>query len=236
MISRVSHRVLLVSGLVVLVGAVGTSTATQVPYPRPAYPTGYPGASVRLEVMPRDAEVFVDGYFTGIVDEFDGMWQRLRLEPGQHEITLYRDGYRTYHQEAYLTNDHTFKIKMQMQPLAAGDAPEPRPAPKTPLPGRQLPRPLPEGQEPRPLPEGGTPQATEPRTGQLTIRLEPADASLTVDGQAWPIDAGASSVTIDLPEGTHVIQVRKTGFVGFLREVDIRGGETATVSVTLRSL
>ena len=67
------------------------------PFPPYRYPNIHPDSSVRLEVTPRDAEVYVDGYHAGIVDDFDGMFQRLRVEPGQHEITLYHDGYRAVH-------------------------------------------------------------------------------------------------------------------------------------------
>ena len=34
-------------------------------------------------------------YYAGIVDDFDGFFQRLTLPPGQHDITLYLEGYRT---------------------------------------------------------------------------------------------------------------------------------------------
>ena len=63
--------------------------------------TGYgyrlraPDASVRLDVKPKEAEVYVDGYYAGVVDDFDGTFQRLRVEPGEHEIELWLDGYRT---------------------------------------------------------------------------------------------------------------------------------------------
>ena len=36
-------------------------------------------SSVRVEVTPREAKVYVDGYFAGIVDDFDGTFQRLRV-------------------------------------------------------------------------------------------------------------------------------------------------------------
>jgi len=48
---------------------------------------------LRLKVKPRDAQVFVDGYYMGIVDEFDGTFQRLRLETGGHRVELRLDGY-----------------------------------------------------------------------------------------------------------------------------------------------
>ena len=34
---------------------------------------------VRLMVRPRDAAVYVDGYYAGVVDDFDGVFQRLTL-------------------------------------------------------------------------------------------------------------------------------------------------------------
>src|SRR4051794_31053515 len=108
----------------------------QYPYPYPPYPYAYhavaPDSSVRLDVKPKNAEVYVDGYYAGIVDDFDGTFQRLRVEPGEHEIELYLDGYRTVHQKVYLTPDNTFKIKYEMERLAGGETPEPRPQPASP--------------------------------------------------------------------------------------------------------
>ncbi|MGC4082353.1 MAG: hypothetical protein QM736_09670 [Vicinamibacterales bacterium] len=47
---------------------------------------------VRLLVQPRDAAVYVDGYYAGIVDNFDGVFQRLTLEVGPHTIELVGPG------------------------------------------------------------------------------------------------------------------------------------------------
>ena len=51
------------------------------PYGYGPYAFQYYGAydytgSVRLEVEPRETEVYVDGYYTGIVDSYDGFLQR----------------------------------------------------------------------------------------------------------------------------------------------------------------
>ena len=48
---------------------------------------------LRLKVRPRDAQVYVDGYYVGIVDEFDGVFQRLRLEEGPHQIEIRHPAY-----------------------------------------------------------------------------------------------------------------------------------------------
>jgi hypothetical protein len=67
-------------------------------YPAPAY--GYysliPGrayGSLRIVDAPRDAQVFVDGYYAGVVDDYDGVFQHLNLEAGSHHIEIEEDGY-----------------------------------------------------------------------------------------------------------------------------------------------
>ena len=43
---------------------------------------------VKLKVKPSDAAVYVDGYYAGVVDSFDGLFQELTLEVGAHEIEV----------------------------------------------------------------------------------------------------------------------------------------------------
>ena len=71
-------------------------------------------------MKPKEAEVYVDGYYAGIVDDFDGTFQRLRVAPGEHEIELWLDGYRTVRQKVHLTQDNTFKREVQMERMSAG--------------------------------------------------------------------------------------------------------------------
>jgi hypothetical protein len=47
---------------------------------------------VRIQGAPRNAQVFVDGYYAGVVDDFDGTFQRLPLEAGAHEIEIRAPG------------------------------------------------------------------------------------------------------------------------------------------------
>jgi hypothetical protein len=58
--------------------------------------SGYYGTgNLKLKVKPRDAEVYVDGYYAGLVDDFDGMFQKLELEAGPHRIEVRKAGYST---------------------------------------------------------------------------------------------------------------------------------------------
>ena len=59
--------------------------------PPPGYVTAVPGyayGGVRIQGAPEDAQVFVDGYYVGIVDDFDGAFQHLNLQSGPHRIEL----------------------------------------------------------------------------------------------------------------------------------------------------
>ena len=53
---------------------------------------GYADGGVRIQGAPRDAQVFVDGYYVGIVDDFDGPFQHLNLEAGAHQIEIRAPG------------------------------------------------------------------------------------------------------------------------------------------------
>ena len=57
------------------------------------YGYGYATGELRLQVRPRHAEVFVDGYYAGRVDDFDGIVQALSLEEGPYSIELVAPGY-----------------------------------------------------------------------------------------------------------------------------------------------
>ena len=69
-----------------------------------AYPYGYtprgyydplPGhfyGGLRITGAPRDAQVFADGYYVGIVNDFDGVFQHINLEAGTHHIEIRVDG------------------------------------------------------------------------------------------------------------------------------------------------
>jgi len=54
---------------------------------------GYPTGELRIQVRPRDAQVFIDGSYAGTVDDFDGTFQSLRLEGGEYKVEIVLPGY-----------------------------------------------------------------------------------------------------------------------------------------------
>jgi len=222
-------------------------------YPYPAYRYAARDAAIRFDVKPDKAAVYLDGYYAGVVDDFDSWYQRLYTSPGPHQITLFLEGYRTYTEQVYLTYDNTFKLHHRLERLAPGEgsqrppAPAPVPVPQyqgAPLPGQGAP--LPRGPYGRPGPppnyppqpqEAPPPQSAFPneaQRGTLSLSVEPGDAEILVDGNPWRVQSPDRQL-IELPDGRHNIQVRKTGYVGYLTDVQIHAGQTTTLDVRLKT-
>ena len=204
------------------------------------YDFGPGGASLKVQVEPKNAEVYVDGHLAGIVDQFDGMFQSLSVEPGGREITVYLEGYRSIRQSLYLSPGSTYRIKGALEKLAAGEPNEPRPqpAPEQPEPQAQAPpqyrSPQPQGPPPdRPAPDQYPPVAGDSRFGQVAIRVQPGDAEVLIDGEAWRHPAGVDRLVVHLSGGTHRVEIRKDGYDPFVTAVEIKRGETTVLNVSL---
>ena len=208
-------------------------------YPYPWYPYQSPvfppyglygearGADVRVQVTPRDAEVYVDGYLAGTVDNFDGFFQRLRVAPGDHEIVLYLESYGTVRQNLHLVPGGTFKIRYNMVSLGPGESAEPRPVPAAPA--------APGGQPPV-FGARVPPPAPASRFGTLSLRVQPSDADVRLDGEQWRGPEGQERLLIQVSEGTHRVEIQKQGYQPFSTEVHARAGETVPLNVSLPPL
>jgi hypothetical protein len=194
------------------------------PYRYPYYAYYDSRGSARIQVTPRNAQVFIDGYYVGLVDDFDGYLQRLHVEPGEHELQIYLEGYKTIREKVLFRPGATLKVAYTMQPLAAGEANEPRPAPD---PNARTQR------DPGRRPPDRYRRAPEGDFGTLSLRVQPGDATVIVDGQEWDRPEGEDRFFIDLPEGTHELEVRKEGFKPYTRTIQVRPGQTLTLNVSL---
>jgi hypothetical protein len=67
--------------------------------------------SLRLRVKPNNAQVFVDGYFMGEIDNFDGTFQKLTLESGVHRIEIRAEGYEPVQFEVKVVPGETITYK-----------------------------------------------------------------------------------------------------------------------------
>ena len=190
------------------------------------YPAGQfygPESALRLQVTPRSTEVFVDGYYAGTVDDFDGIFQRLRLESGEYEVTLYLPGYRTVTQRLLLQADRTLRVKHVMEPLGPTDPPEPRPVATGPPSAQELAAPA----------VGGSDAGLDVSFGAIAIRVQPADADVLIDGERWEGPTDDDALVLQIAPGPHRIEVRKDGYRDYTAQVDVRAGQTAPINVSL---
>ena len=103
------------------------------PHPYEVYPYDLtPTGSVKTDVTPKQTEVYVDGYYAGVADNFDGVFKRLHTSPGGHTLTLRLDGYRTVSQNIYVRPDSTYKLSETMEKLAPGEVSATVPPPTRP--------------------------------------------------------------------------------------------------------
>jgi hypothetical protein len=188
-----------------------------------------PRGVVRFQVYPKATEVYIDGYYAGIVGDFG----KLRLEPGPHDITLYLDGHRTFEETVYSTAGSTVRIHHEMEPLAPGE-----PAPLRPSsPGggtRAAPAPSSRPQPPPPSSMTTSPSSTtSSEYGELVLRSQPSEPEVWIDGELWHFSGGGERLTVHLPAGSYELQLRKEGFEPFVTRVDVFPRETTALNVRL---
>jgi PEGA domain-containing protein len=72
---------------------------------------------MRLKVKPRTAKVYVDGYFVGNVDEFDGAFQKLALNGGRHRVEVKAEGYETAEFDVLIMPDETVTYQGELKKI-----------------------------------------------------------------------------------------------------------------------
>jgi PEGA domain-containing protein len=92
-------------------------------YPYGYTPRGYydplPGriyGGLRITDAPREAQVFADGYYLGIVDDFDGMFQHANLEAGTHRIEIQAPGFESVAFDVMVQPGRTITFRAEMYP------------------------------------------------------------------------------------------------------------------------
>lgn len=192
------------------------------PYPGPFFgPLEYSRTTLRLKVKPVETQVYVDGYYAGEVDDFDGIFQRLYLPAGEHQIELYLPGYRTFHQSLYLNPGEAREIVHQMVRLRPGEQSAP---PAVPLATQGAPQ----------APTVAIPSESPASPfGILTLGVDPGDAQVLLDGEVWLMTEGRNELVIHVPAGKHTLEVRKDGYQSFRTEIELAEGSRTRLNVQL---
>lgn len=91
------------------------------PVPTPGYETEVeaeaPG-SVRIDIPQKDATVYVDGFYVGIVEDFNGDKEPLNLTPGPHRLEIRAPGYETATFDVNIQSGRTIRYRTALQPAS----------------------------------------------------------------------------------------------------------------------
>ncbi len=187
--------------------------------------------SLRLQVVPEKTRVYVDGYYAGIVDDFDGLLQRLYLPPGRHDVTLKLEGHRSHTFKVYVPIDQTIKVHHEMV-QGAGD--ETVDVVGTPMDYARA-ETRDEGRRRRDYGREDDDDVDDgldrQNSGSLRLRVRPADASVYVDGKFH--GAAGNLESLVLRPGRHRVEVVRPGFRTVEREVEVDRGRSAELEVEL---
>jgi hypothetical protein len=208
----------------------------------PYYYSGYYGysprhyryresGSLRLQVQPEKTRVYVDGYYAGIVDDFDGLLQRLYLPPGRHEVTLKLDGYRNHTFKVYVPVDQTIKVHHEMVrgggegtvDVVGGPVDYAR------LEDRDDSR---YGRDEARIDDDDDDDGVDrDDAGSLRLRIHPGDASVYVDGRFH--GAARDLESLRLAPGPHRVEVVRPGYRTVERQIDVNPGRSTELDVEL---
>jgi hypothetical protein len=178
-------------------------------------------------VDPAEARVYVDGYYAGTVDDFDGLFQRLSVLSGRHEIALKLEDYKTHRMKVYVAPDSTLKLHYELE-KGVGESFE------------DLSKDVPESEPRRDEEQDRRWSENEARLekdemtaigGRVELSIRPEDASVYVDG-AFRGSAREAS-TLRLAPGRHRIEIVRPGYRTLEKEVDVVPGGTTDLKVEM---
>lgn len=185
--------------------------------------------ALRVIVEPNKTRVFVDGYYAGVADDFDGLLQRLYLPTGRHDISLKLDGYRTQHFRVYVPYDQTVKIHHDMVE-GDGEATSDHYAGMVDVDDRRS----------RDHDDVDWDDDRDRRDrdddgrdgGVVRLDISPRDATVYVDGEFH----GSAGERLRLPAGRHRIEVVRPGYRTVEREIEVRRGRSNEVRIEMERM
>jgi hypothetical protein len=191
--------------------------------------------ALRVLVEPEETKVYVDGYYAGVVDDFDGIFQRLHVTAGRHQITLKLPGHQTHKVLVYVPGDDTLKIHHRMVK-----------GPESQVTEESMVQPGDEARERAARARYARPQRIErdedaddedaddadsEDTGTVRLTVEPRDATIYIDGEFR--GPARELRRLELQPGRHRIEVVRPGFRTVERDVEVKSGRSEELEVRL---
>lgn len=181
-----------------------------------------------FDIRPKRTEVWVDGQYVGLASKFDGFPGHLWLEKGRHELIFYRDGFETIRREVNVLPGVVLDIVADMEPGESTAAEE-----LTVFDPEELKNRYEEAANGIEGSDGSKAAWLEP--GRLEFVIEPADASVYLDGRFLGTGGELDGLRAGLmvKPGEHLLEVVRPGFEAQEISLSVEPGEETTVDVSL---
>ncbi len=195
-------------------------------------------AVIETAVRPKKAAVAIDGEQVGRARDYNGTWDVLRVDPGEHVVTFSYPGYRTlrvrfdarpgrvYRFDEWLERGEGVEERtVAVEPEATTQPPAaPAPTAPPPAPGTAI-----ESAPPAPV------VGEALKRGLLRIDVTPGDAAVYLDGEFL---ARADELTrlhgaIPVAVGSHRVEAARPGYATQSIEVEVGPEGPAKVSLAL---
>jgi hypothetical protein len=75
------------------------------------------GGRLRVEILPSDASVYLDGRFVGTGVDLERLRQGLRVEPGEHRIAVVRPGHKAEEQEFTVSPGQEVELEIELESM-----------------------------------------------------------------------------------------------------------------------
>lgn len=197
-----------------------------------------------LDLSPERAQIYLDGEYLGVADDYDGFPDYLWLRPGVYDLVVYMPGYKTLAQQVTVRRGVVVDIDDRMQP---GEAvkPEDLPARSTERRDERLRRDRERETEVRERAEAAErweSRRDEERSldargepARLRVEVSPVDASVYLDGRflgsGEELARLRSALWVD--PGKHKLEVVRPGYEPEVLEFEARAGAQTDLKVVL---
>jgi hypothetical protein len=193
------------------------------PYPYPDPAAAYPEEPLNygllsLEILPPEAELFVDGQYVGVAGDLTG--KPVPAPVGDHVLEVRIGSYSSFHTLYVGPGSTTYFSK----DAATGERSAPSP-----------------GQSSAPYPiepsvassEASAACPSDLQGGVLTMAVEPQDAQVFLDGKPVGSAQGLARAGIVLPEGEHELKVEAPGYEPHSQAVQVGCNDLVRVDVEM---
>lgn len=202
-----------------------------------AYRRGAELGALDFDVRPEKAEIWIDGQFVGVADEYDGFPSYLWLERGTYDVVIYRPGFVTIARQYSIYPGVVIDVEDRMVP---GESKTPQElAPKTAVKRQERTDRDAERRDyaRRERREAGEGELLDARgePGQVSLKVTPSDASVYLDGRflgtADELSRLHGGLIVD--PGEHTVEIVRPGYVSEEETFDVAAGEEVILRVDL---